>query len=62
MWTTVYMSQNIDEARLMRTKLEAKQIITMLRSIAPGDIAGESCVEILVPGAELAQALDIIID
>ena len=62
MWTTVYMTQNIDTARAMREKIEESQIIVMMRSIKLEDKAVESCYEILVPSAELRQALDIIID
>lgn len=62
MWTTVYMTQSIDAARTMREKIENSHILVMLRSICPEDAAGEDCFEILVPSAELKDALDIIID
>lgn len=61
MWTTVYMTQSLDTARAMRERIENNNIIVMLRSIKPEDRAGEDCFEILVPGAELKDALDIII-
>lgn len=61
MWTTVYMTQNIDTARTIRQKMEEYQILVMLRSIKIEDRAGEDCFEILVPSAELKEALDIII-
>ena len=61
MWTTVYMTQNIDTAREMRKKMENCKILVMLRSIKLEDRAGEDCFEILVPSAELKEALDIII-
>lgn len=62
MWTTVYMTQSIDTARDIRKKMESCKIPVMLRSIKLDDRAGEECFEILVPSAELREALDIIID
>ena len=62
MWTTVYMTQNIETARAMRNKIEDSSILVMLRSIKLEDRAGENCFEILVPSAELKDALDIIIE
>lgn len=61
MWTTVYMTQSIDTARAIRRKMEECKILVMLRSIKFNDRAGEDCFEILVPSAELKEALDIII-
>ncbi len=61
MWTSVYMSQNIDTAREMRQKMEEFKILVMLRSIKVEDHAGEDCFELLVPSAELGEALNIII-
>ena len=62
MWTTVYMTQSIDTARDMRKKMENCKILVMLRSIKLDDRSGEECFGILVPSAELREALDIIID
>lgn len=62
MWTSVYMTQNIDNARIMRIKIENKSIPVMLHRISGDDKNGEDCYELLVPGAELSEALDIIID
>lgn len=62
MWTTVYMTQSIDTARAIRKKIEDSQILVMLHSIKLNDRAGEDCFEILVPSAELKDALDIIIE
>lgn len=62
MWTTVYMTQNINIAREMREKIENSNILAMLRSICSDDTVGEDCFEILVPSAELKDALDIIIN
>ena len=61
MWTSVYMSQNIDTARETRQKMEEFKILVMLRSIKVEDHAGEDCFELLVPSAELSEALNIII-
>lgn len=62
MWTTVYMTQSIDTARAIRKRIEDSKILVMLHSIKFDDRAGEDCFEILVPSAELKDALDIIID
>ena len=62
MWTSVYMTQNIDTARAMRKKMEDSEILVMIRSITDEDTMGEDCFEILVPGAEVKEALDIIIN
>ena len=61
MWTTVYMTQSINNARIMRKKIEDSEILVMLHSIKSEDSAGEEYFELLVPGAELKDALDIII-
>ena len=61
MWTSVYMTQNIDTARAMRKKMEDCKILVMMHSIKNEDSMGEDCFEILVPGAEVKEALDIII-
>ena len=62
MWTCVYMTQNIESAKVLKKKIEGNKIIAMLRIIHPNDAAGDDCFEILVPDAELKEALDIIID
>lgn len=62
MWTTVYMTQDIGIAKAMREKIEDSSILVMLKTIKLEDRAGEDCFEILVPSAELKEALDIIID
>ena len=43
MWTSVYMSQNLDTAREMRQRMEEFKILVMLRSIKVEDCAGEDC-------------------
>ncbi len=61
MWTSVYMTQNIDTARAMRKRIEDSDILVMMRSIKLEDRVGEDCFELLIPGAEIKEALDIII-
>ena len=61
MWTSVYMTQNIETARDKRIKMEKCNIIVKLHSITVEDRAGEEYYELLVPNAELNEALDIII-
>lgn len=61
MWTSVYMTQNIDTARAMRKRIENSDILVMMRSIKLEDRVGEDCFELLIPGAEIKEALDIII-
>ncbi len=62
MWTSVYMARSREKAELLRNAIEEKNIIVMLRCIRVPDKAVEDCYEILVPAAELEEALDIIID
>ena len=62
MWTTVYMTQNIDVAKAMRKKIEEKKIIAMLKTNKVEDNLGGDYFEILVPSAEIKEALDIIIE
>ena len=61
MWTSVYMSQNLETARVVRQKIEEDNILVMLRLIKVENGTGEDCFELLVPSAELSEALDIII-
>lgn len=62
MWTTVYMTQNIETARAVREKIEERKIAVMLRSIRQEDRPGEDCFELLVPSTELNEALELIIE
>ncbi len=62
MWTSVYMARSREKAEVLRNAIEEKNIIVMLRCIRVPDKAVEDCYEILVPAAELEEALDIIID
>lgn len=61
MWTSVYMAQDKTQAESMRNAIEAKNIIVMLRSIRVPDKAVEDCYELLVPVAEVEEALEVII-
>ena len=61
MWTSVYMTQNIDTARTVRSRIENQAIPVMLHRIRVEDSNGEDCYELLVPRAELSEALEIII-
>ena len=62
MWTSVYMARDREKAQLLRSAIEEKNIIVMIRCIRVPDKAVEECYEILVPAAELEEALDVIID
>ena len=61
MWTSVYMTQSIENARTIRLKIENREIPVMLHCIRVEDKSGEDCYELLVPRAELCDALEIII-
>ena len=61
MWTSVYMTQDINTAQSMREKMEDSNILVMMRSIKLEERPSEDCFEILVPSAELKDALEIII-
>ena len=62
MWTSVYMTQDIDTARIVRSRIEERTIPVMLHRICSDDNAnGNDCYELLVPQAELCEALEIII-
>ena len=62
MWTSVYMTQNIETARSVREKIEHKTLILMMRSIRQEERPGEDYFELLVPQAELDDALGIIVE
>ncbi len=62
MWTSVYMAQDKSIAESLRSRIEDKDIIVMLRCICVPDKAVENCYEILVPAAESEDALNIIIN
>ena len=62
MWVSVYMAQNLENAKAMRNKIENQNIIVMLHRLASNDGSSADCYELLVPQAELQDALSIIID
>ncbi len=59
MWTVVYLAKNIELAQKLKNVLYAHSIIVMLRAINKEQTIGY---EILVPGAEVEEALGIIVD
>lgn len=59
MWTVVYMAKNNEQAQKLKGVLDEHNIIVMLRAINKDQITGY---EILVPAAEVEEALGIIID
>ena len=61
MWTSIYMAQSFDKAKDLRSAIEKNGIIVMLKQIKLEDRSGEDCYEILVPGAEIEKALEVII-
>ena len=61
MWTSVYMAQSLEKANELRSSIEKNGIIVMLKKICVTDNLADNCYEILVPGAELEKALEIII-
>ena len=62
MWVSVYMSQNVESAKIMREKIENFNILVMLRCISSNDGNAADCYELLVPKTEVNEALGIIID
>ncbi|MGN1097838.1 MAG: glutamate decarboxylase [Clostridia bacterium] len=59
MWTVVYIAKNNELAQKLREALYNHDIMVMLRAINKEQTTGY---EILVPGAEVEEALGIIID
>ncbi len=59
MWTVVYIAKNNELAQKLREVLNEHNIIVMLRAINKEQTTG---FEILVPSAEVEEALGIIID
>ena len=55
MWTVIYMAKDEAGVLLLKEKLKAQGVMTMMRS-------GEEFIEILVPSREVDQAHNIIID
>lgn len=59
MWTVVYIAKNNEQAQKLRSSLYERNILVMLRAINKDESTG---FEILVPGAEVDEALGIIVD
>lgn len=62
MWTVVYMAQSRETAELARQLLENNNLIVKLRSLSGDDETSGDCCELLVPEAEVQQALSLIVD
>ena len=62
MWTVVYMAQSRQTALALQQLLEKNNLIVKMRSLTAGEEPGLDCCEILVPEAEVQQALSLIID
>lgn len=60
MWTEVYIAKNNELAQRLKELLNEHNIIVMLKAINKEDET--TSYEILVPGAEVEEALGIIID
>ncbi len=60
MWTVVYIAKNNELAQSIKAALGSHEIMVMLRAINNNDQT--TGYEILVPGAEVEEALGIIID
>ena len=59
MWTVVYIAKNNELAQKLRSALYDRNILVMIRASNRDASTGY---EILVPGAEVEEALGIIID
>ena len=62
MWTVVYIAKNAELAGRLRAALSERDIIVMVRALSHGQDSADAGYEILVPGAEVEEALEIIID
>lgn len=61
MWTVVYMAQNEQSAFGVQQLLEKNDLIVKMRSLKDEESVSD-CYELLVPEAEVQQALSLIID
>ena len=59
MWTVVYIAKNSELAQKLKAVLHSHNILVMLRAINKDTTTGY---EVLVPGAEVDEALGLIID
>ncbi len=59
MWTVVYIAKNSELAHKLKAMLNGHDIMVMLRAINKDTTTGY---EVLVPGAEVDEALGLIID
>ncbi|ACA59564.1 conserved hypothetical protein [Candidatus Desulforudis audaxviator MP104C] len=58
-WTVVYITPNVTEAETIRDHLSREGVLVRLRKIGPEDGDGQS-LEILVPEAEVGEALEVL--
>ncbi|AEG15233.1 DUF2007 domain-containing protein [Desulfofundulus sp. TPOSR] len=60
MWTVVYIAPNKKEATRIQNILTKEGILVKLRELSPSHCGHNCSVEILVPEAEVDEALEII--
>ncbi|MDQ0285955.1 MULTISPECIES: putative signal transducing protein [Desulfofundulus] len=60
MWTVVYIAPNKKEATRIQNILSNEGILVKLRELSPTHCGHNCSVEILVPEAEVDEALEII--
>ncbi|MDQ7790579.1 MAG: glutamate decarboxylase [Desulforudis sp.] len=60
MWTVVYIAQGKSEADRLMALLCEEGLLVKLRSLGGKDTGDLASVEVLVPAAEVDEALDII--
>ena len=59
MWTVVYIAKNKELAQKLKMVLQSHNILVTIRAINKDTTTGY---EVLVPGAEVDEALSLIID
>lgn len=59
MWVVVYLALNLTEAWVVRDRLSAEGVLVRLR-ITGSDVGDGHSVEVLVPEAEVAEAMEVL--
>lgn len=59
MWTVVYITPNVTEAETIRDHLSREGVLVRLHRISADDGEGHA-LEILVPEAEVGEALEVL--
>lgn len=59
-WTVVYITPNVAEAETVRDHLSREGVLVRLRKIGSEDGDGGQSLEILVPEAEVGEALEVL--